>query len=75
VQVPPESEPSDSSSQPASGDEGGDQRQKRERDLMRELDEVTGRRGEGETRAPRSSSRSQRLARQQPNRAEEVLDE
>jgi hypothetical protein len=52
MQIPPESEDSDSGSQAPRSAEGADQRETRERDLMRELDEVTGRRVGGEKKEP-----------------------
>jgi hypothetical protein len=52
MRIPPESEDPDSGSKPPRGAEGADQRETRERDLMRELDEVTGRRVAGEKREP-----------------------
>jgi hypothetical protein len=73
VKTPPESVAPDGGSQDEHADEGADQHQTRERDLMRELDQVTGRKAE--TRAARHSSPNPRTARRHPERAEEVSDE
>jgi len=75
VQVPPESEESQSGSPASPTGEDADRRETRERDLMRELDELTGRRVEGETRSSRPSSPDPREAPHDPSGAEEVPDE
>jgi hypothetical protein len=62
VQIPPSSEATDGGSQDAHADEDADRRQTRERDLMRELDRMTGPRADHSERA-------------RPSRAEEVVDE
>ncbi len=73
MQIPPESDASNSGSQPAGAEEDSNRRQTRERDLMLELDQVTRRQGKGDTKAPRASS-AQREARTDASRAEEAVD-
>ena len=75
MKTPPESVAPDGGSQDEHADEDADRHQTRERDLMRELDQVTGRTAEGEMRAPRHASPNPRTARRHPERAEEVSDE
>jgi hypothetical protein len=65
----------DGGSQDEQADEGADRHQTRERDLMRELDQVTGRRVGGGPRTPRPSSPEKGTARGEEAPAEEVLDE
>jgi hypothetical protein len=72
MQIPPDSEATDGGSQDAHDDEDADRRT-RERDLMRELDRMTGQRAGGETQPSRPSSDHPKPAR--PSRAEEVVDE
>ena len=75
MKTPPESVAPDGGSQDERADEDADRHQTRERDLMRELDQVSGRRADGEASAPRHASTNQRTARRHPERAEEVSDE
>ncbi len=70
MQIPPEPEAMDGGSEDAHADEDADRRQIRERDLMRELDRMTGRGGGGGTGAFRPPSNHPERAR--PSRAEEV---
>jgi hypothetical protein len=66
MRISPEPDAPEGGSHEAQGHEEADQRHARERDLMRELDEVTGR---------TSSTPKPRPAREHPVRAEEVPDE
>ena len=74
MEVPPDSEASDSGSQAPRDGEDADRRQTRERDLMRELDRVTGRRAGGATRRPGPHPLTNESGGEY-DRAEEVPDE
>jgi hypothetical protein len=75
VQIQPDSGATESGSRSTPDRDDADQREVRERDLVRELDQMTGRRAEGESEEPDPRPLNPKPARAQRSPAEEVLDE